>query len=133
MKPCIILLVFLLLLDSFPLLAETRKDGNELLKSCNLVVATMSEKSISLNALDFKDTVRMARCIGYIDGFTNAVRMNKATNKFDLFNICLPDVAVPVDQTARIIVKYLEDNPNILHKMDTVGIMYALQDAFPCN
>lgn len=45
---------------------------------------------------------------------------------------CVPANAT-VGQVARVLVKFLEDNPNRLH--EPVGLLYmeALYDAFPCK
>ena len=45
---------------------------------------------------------------------------------------CIPEEATNFE-LARVVVKYLNDHPNQLHKSYRLLVMLALEDAYPCK
>jgi hypothetical protein len=45
---------------------------------------------------------------------------------------CIPDEASP-DQIIKVVIKYLEDNPDKLHWQANVLIFASMRKAFPCK
>ena len=98
-------------------------DGNELLSKCN--------KSIRFA----KDTFDAGYCVGIVQGVMGATSyFNEVLiglgGKKTFF--CVPSRSVIVLQSIRIIVKYLNENPERLHMSETLLIGMALGEAFPC-
>lgn len=109
-------------------------DGNRLLKDCGDLLRhvddNFSEKTDSYNA---------NWCLGYVQGFVeslDAVEMYETTTYEDYkahrhTQICLPAEST-IGQDIRVIVKFLQDHPETLHKNRKVLTYKALQQAFPC-
>lgn len=70
-------------------------------------------------------------CFGTIQGMRNmnsfyAVKLSKKQLFF-----CVP-VKATTGQLSRVIVKYSENNPEILHEPESALILRAFIDAYPC-
>ena len=105
------------------LAAEEKHDGNELIHQCRLVPATGT--TISGDAKEaFKIGQELGRCKGLISGY--AEEMNFAGK------ICVPDEAT-YGQVWRVVKKFLDDNPTLLHKHRGTLIKTALVEAWPCK
>lgn len=105
--------------------------GNHLLTNCSAFVSV-------LNGDKGRDNVdRTGLCIGYLNGIRDGViLMNTlASNqhrKNDYYAICFPN-NVSMGQSARILVKFLQERPEDLH-IDAGALYYAaLLNAFPCK
>lgn len=84
----------------------------------------------------------------YIDGCTALIEHNSQATAFDkgmcagamqaifalapTMNIC-PPAHVSGGQAVRIVVKYLSNNPEMLHKHFTILALTALKEAWPCS
>ena len=102
--------------------AET---GNQLLQRCEAATAILAKKSTDANFWDG------AFCLGYIWGIAESSAVfDVADNKFIMF--CSPAGSTS-GQAQKIVVKYLEDHPEELHKEAAVLVAKALQRAFPCR
>ena len=73
----------------------------------------------------------IGRCMGLIQGVRNTAFIYQEMFKESKIT-CVPNNVDNV-QVARIIVKYLNENPEQLHKDDALVAIFALQKTFPCN
>lgn len=103
--------------------ADAKFDGNMLLSQCQQYInAADSQKYNQIDA---------AVCGGFIQGVTSTVFFfSEDLKKNDRF--CLPDNATN-GQIARIVVKYLKDNPKLLNEGRAGLVWLALKDAYPCK
>jgi hypothetical protein len=109
-------------------------DGNHLLRACKAMLRQGGNDPIDTFAMDFALGLN---CAGYINGITD---LNSIYRKFfseagfgenaGLF--CLPNDGIETGQAVRIVVKYLEANPEILHHSRRTLAVEALMKAFPC-
>jgi hypothetical protein len=98
-------------------------DGNAFLEQCNAAVSGIDRQQVVPGA----QARNAASCLGYLDGvLESAVAPNK--ERF----LCIPE-NVPTIQAARIVVKYLQGNPQRLHEDRKTLVVNALQQAFPCK
>lgn len=110
--------LFLILFQSLPLRAvEIKFDGNELLSNCQQTIRFGDGKSY--------DEASNVYCLGIIHGVYTTMRIFGKTE-------CIPG-KITTGQTARITVKYLNNNPKHLHQLDAALIIAALLDAYPCK
>ena len=105
--------------------AETR-DGNYLLRSCNYLVAATTDSRLADR-----------HYVGFCDGLTNGiVTMGYAQRPLlppgSPLLICPPEYTPSPLQLARIVIKYVNDNPEKLHFESAVLTLLAIQKAFPC-
>lgn len=68
-------------------------------------------------------------CSAYLMGVLDGAVMMQAHKK----EICLPQEGISGEQYRRIVVKWLEDRPKILHESKRLHAVLALIDAFPCK
>jgi hypothetical protein len=71
-------------------------------------------------------------CIGYVAGFLDANSLattQSGTQKV----ICTPQRGITNDQAIRVFVKYLRENPKVLHESGRMSLFIALAKAFPCE
>lgn len=69
-------------------------------------------------------------CAGYIAGVNDSQMMQGASGRPPLY--CLPS-GVQIDQMAKVVRKYLQDNPAELHLPGVILVRSALEQAFPCH
>lgn len=79
----------------------------------------------------------------YIQGLESGFCYGSISTAYGVLNIqggrlskyksCLPDEALPNDQLIRIVLKYLKDHPEDLHKDGLVSVFLALMTAFNCK
>jgi hypothetical protein len=62
-------------------------------------------------------------CMGFITGVASAMSVTG--------NFCWPDGAMGA-QFVAVVMKYLDDHPELLHKRDLLLVHQALTQAFPC-
>lgn len=102
---------------------SARNDGNELLTCCSGVIDYPTEFSPARS-------FGTGFCIGMVAGVRNMMLLTHALLKPPAY--CFPERGFTNGQAARIVVKWLEDNPNSLHKDAAFVTMLAFMDAFPC-
>lgn len=102
-------------------------DGNKFLENCQDVVKKMDdENSEILNPMG------MGYCYGMLEGVrTTLMVVNEALPLKSRF--CFPKVGINNGQAARIVTKYLRDNPAKLHLPEAFLVISAYQKAFPCS
>jgi hypothetical protein len=111
--------------DSVTLFGPT---GSQLLENC-------SEPPVEVGDVVPVDLLlRRARnngmCAGYIAGVNDNQASQVASGQAPTF--CLP-AGVQIDQLAKVVRKYLEDNPAKLHLPGGILVKSALDQAFPCR
>lgn len=64
-------------------------------------------------------------CLGMIEGMSVALNATSS-------GVCLPD-GVETGQLERVVIKWLQDHPERLHKSRLIEVRSALTAAFPCK
>jgi hypothetical protein len=101
--------------------------GNELRENCRYAVSESDADHI---------TARAGLCIGFIDGFQQFeqimdIAMGARAANLGSRLICVPD-GVTNGQAVKVVVRYLDQHPESLHKFAGLLVYEALTDAFPC-
>jgi hypothetical protein len=105
---------------------ELKNDGNELLEQCRIATDQNTIENVD-NALI------MGYCLGKIQGIRQTLDIFSYNyNLPPEQKVCIP-TNVTNGQAARIVVKFLEDNPDQLHLSQTVLAIQAFKTAFPCK
>ncbi|AAZ24334.1 Rap1a/Tai family immunity protein [Colwellia psychrerythraea] len=118
------IIVFIsLVLFSFPILAT---DGNALIVNIKNAIKYMESPSNYGSTSNFVDSVHL---IGKVKGVLSTVKFSKAALNSSLF--CPPDM-IDVTQSLRVILKFAEDTPGMLHFSEDDLIIIALSKAWPC-
>lgn len=95
-------------------------------------LASMCRSSIQqVTTFKSDDPIGAGTCFGLIEGTVATVLMvdtqNKAKPRF-----CLPE-NVNTFQMMKVVVKYLDNNPALLHLNEPSLIIRAVTDAWPCS
>ena len=104
-------------------------DGNKLLADCEAGINIADENAKSP---DTTKSCGAGRCLGFLQGVIEMHEFYRVDRPKGDSLFCLPNEATYV-QYARIVVKYLRDHPEELHKDDFVLAVKALVVAFPCT
>jgi len=120
----IIMAFILVLLVATEVRAEL--DGNELLRRCDSIVKQLDGKQLGADEQMGADF-----CAGYLIGFSDSHSIETLIQSTPYF--CFPPQGIEVAQQVRIVVKYLKDNPAILHESARTSVAIALAKAFPCK
>ena len=122
MKKRVLLIVAVSLFVVSPVLAA---DGNEILKRCNEAVKAQEK---NYRETDKQDEV--GYCLGLISGvMSEHLVLEKYRNQPRMF--CIPEKTETIEIMKKF-VKYLETNPKILKHNDTLLLIKALKEAYPC-
>lgn len=109
-------------------MAAAPNDGNALISKCKAALRVMDGKKIDVG----DDQVAIGQCLGLVEGVRNTqIYLNSYLEK-DL-QICWPDAGINNGQAIRILVKYLDDHPAILHMDQTLLTMKAFDESYPCK
>lgn len=105
---------------------QAMADGNQLLKHCQVAVRNM-DAGVSGNY----DT---GMCFGMVQGVTESILILNDSLTKD-FKLCLPvgSEGVSRGQSVKIVTKFLKDNPKLLNEHDSLLIMMAYKQAYPCK
>jgi hypothetical protein len=101
-------------------------DGSELLRACTATVVQADGGQLTV-----EQSVQSIWCSGYVGGFLDGLAVMGW--KGGSAKVCLPREGIENDQAIRIIVKYLRDNPAMLHQSGRVLIVVAIAEAFRCK
>jgi len=124
------ILILALILIFYPAFANgefKNHDGNDLIVRCKALIAVVDKH----DKVDFEDMANANFCLGIIRGVLYMHQIDTVTLKSQKL-FCVPKEVI-VGQLARVVVKFLKDNPAILHEPETVLIVKALKNAFPCK
>jgi Rap1a immunity proteins len=108
-------------------------NGNDLLSKCRKGI-TKGSVDASMTADERWDAMY---CMGYIGGVVDADKVwqlqpSKTLEQPDVPHYCFPK-DTQMGQIHRVVLKYLEDNPQKLYLGAAALIRLALHDAFPCQ
>jgi hypothetical protein len=98
-------------------------DGNKLLNQCRHAIKLLDGET----NLEKSEVLDAGQCMGYIKGVTESFKM------FKLPHTCWPESGPSNAQAARIVFKYLSNNPEKLHEPEILVSALALSQAFPCK
>jgi len=119
-----------MIMTAIPAMA-VKRTGNDLLVDCANLIKTESIESVNKEKL-----LGIGYCIGLIDGLVTFNYVYEAVLEREgnstMVQMCLPQ-RISTRQSAEIIVKYLQDNPNRLHQSGQALAAQALVTAYPCN
>lgn len=102
--------------------ADVKFDGNELLGQCQSAVRLMDNvRKPSDSDLD------SGVCFGKVSGVRYMI------SDSDVYKSCFPEDGISNAQAVRIVVKYLKDNPAMLHRDGRFLIVLAFHNAYPCK
>ena len=99
------------------------RTGTNLLNNCSLFIKLAEGKD--LTSLD--QAFNIGLCAGFIEGIIKSEYTHKDKKLF-----CSPKESIKIDQAVRIVVKYVNDNPQNLHSDSILLVFSALMKAFPC-
>lgn len=119
-----LVLIFSMLLGNGVAVA---RDGNDLLNACEIVMKFSETNQIEGAREEF------GYCIGLIRGVTSTVIAYNIHPQHTVLTACLPESGLNVNQSTRIVTSYLKNNPDLLWDYDTLLVLEALIDAFPCE
>jgi len=128
-----IILFFILMLFQ---VGASAFDGNKLLSQCSHAKKGFDGKISELKGVELMSA---GQCMGYVSGTLSAysyfdflVEKNPLSSKYKDFYPCIPEVATNA-QVLRVLIKYLNDNPEKLHEDASLLTTNALIQAFPCK
>jgi hypothetical protein len=123
--------VFTSLLSGLLLLVNVAEadgpEGARLLRACG--AAVKQQDGLKISDEELADSLW---CIGYVMGFLDALAVSNSTASARQL-VCLPRQGITNDQAVRIVVKYLRENPGVLHESSRASVFIALAKAFPCR
>ncbi|HNV88897.1 MAG TPA: Rap1a/Tai family immunity protein [Methylotenera sp.] len=120
-----VLLLATIIINLVTVNSAVAMDGNELLKSCSPVLKTKSD-------VNEDDYIGYSFCLGLMQGITN-LNMTYEVSLGKKAYFCLPDSGIINSQAARIVVKFLEDNPQRLNEESSLLSILAFAKAYPCK
>ncbi len=121
MRAIVFGVVFLVFTSAF---AEEKLDSTYLFQACRAAVKQFDDEKISA-----EEASDAGFCGGYIIGIADGLQIAVERKKV---KICVPH-GVTGEQTARIVEKYLRENPQELHKPMRTNAIAAFSKAFPCK
>ncbi len=108
---------------------NVRDDGNTLLRICSIALNIFDETG---KDFDVGDAVSGGICMGFMQGITNLNLIYQSMVDHDpLF--CIPEGGITNGQAARVVVKYLKNHPEQLHKDMITLTVLAFKKVFPCK
>ena len=113
----------------FIFISNTAKgdDGYKLLKRCDSFVKALDgAKDLSNNEL-----AGATDCAGFMQGITSLNMYYRLKGNVNVF-FCLPKDGVNNAQAARIVLQYLRDHPEKLHRSESTLTIAALMEMFSC-
>lgn len=103
------------------------QDGSFYLKACGASV-----KQSDGGTLTPEEATLSIFCLGYVSGFLDANSLATAQSAGQP-GICTPQRGISNDQAIRVFVKYLRENPRVLHESGRMSLYIALAKTFPCQ
>jgi len=118
----------LVLLLLVPVAQAQEPSGDKLLQACGAVVKEQDGLTVSPT-----ESVLSLWCMGYLGGFLDSLSMTAPLITPGRKIVCPPKEGIRSPHAARILVKYLRENPEELHKSGRVSLLIALVKVFPCR
>jgi len=110
--------------------AFAQADVEKILRQCEILTSDPSEMDKNpISAL-----IEMGFCLGYVGGVSDysTVTADMASGEVEQLTSCRPP-NVNNEQLAKVVVKFVEDNPRLHHFEEATLVALALHDAFPCK
>jgi hypothetical protein len=105
--------------------AAALADGNALLLECQDGIGSMSGAVA-------KNPVGVGHCVGVLQATIDTLDiLHEAGGTPRL--VCVPEGGIAMIQSMRIVVQSLEQHPQSLHLNESVLVVSALKNAFPCQ
>lgn len=105
--------------------AAAMADGNKLLLECQDGINGMSGGAA-------KNPLGIGHCVGVLQATIDTLDLvHEAGGTPEL--VCVPEGGIPMIQSMRIVVQSLEEHPQSLHLNESVLVVSALKNAFPCR
>lgn len=105
---------------------ERWNTGETLIEHCN---ATLKLQDI--NNPTPEDHAKSVGCLSYLEGVKHLLYEQNSFTKQR--NICFPETGISNGQAARIVVNFLDENPEKLHEHKLNLALEAFAHAFPCE
>jgi hypothetical protein len=101
---------------------ENPGSANHFMPGCRAAIAhDMNESGVQVGA-----------CIGFIGGVVWGVNIqSRALHAPRPF--CIPDGVQGGDQLIRVVVKYIDQRPEVMHRPFAELVYLALKEVWPCN
>ena len=100
-------------------------DGNKLLLECQDGINSMSG-GVTQNS------VGVGHCVGVLQATMDTLDLFHEAGGLPRL-VCVPEGGIPMIQSMRIIVQSLQAHPESLHLNESVLVVAALKNAFPCQ
>ncbi|MCF7533773.1 Rap1a/Tai family immunity protein [Pseudomonas petrae] len=100
-------------------------DGNKLLLECQDGINSMSG-AVAQNG------VGVGHCVGVLQATMDTLDLFHEAGGLPRL-VCVPEGGIPMIQSMRIIVQSLQAHPESLHLNESVLVVAALKNAFPCQ
>lgn len=107
------------------------RTGNDLLRQCNEMMKILDNS----NPPPGVDAGEAMYCVGYVGGAADFATVGEVWNRVHDYKdapFCVP-VEAERGQLVRVVVRYMNDHPEELHKDKVVLVMGAFSAAFPCK
>ncbi|WP_150634778.1 Rap1a/Tai family immunity protein [Pseudomonas fluorescens] len=108
--------------------AAMAENGTRLLEQCQDGIRALDNENMTSDGL-----FASGFCFGLIEGVRFTMENYQFTNIPNEYKACFPKGHISNAQGARIVVKYLKDNPETLHEDAAILTTLALHNAFPCK
>jgi hypothetical protein len=130
MKRSLVVLFFLSAIFSVNAAADETDSGNEFLRYCYVVEKPTAEMTTS-------EMADGRACLNYIEGLQEGILYERYFAEDEShprvpMPYCTPDKGLQNGQLARILLKFIRDNPAKSHKSTGVLFVEAMGEAFPC-
>ena len=102
------------------------QDGTFFLQACGAAVKQSDGAQLSQ-----EESLGALYCGSYVSGFLDGMSLAVGSTKSQRV-VCLPERGITNDQAARLLVKYLRENPQTLHQSGRMSLYIALAKSFPC-
>lgn len=114
--------------------ASHAADGNKLLTACTAVVRYTDAGN---KGLDDIESMEASFCLGMMEGVSQTVLANMMLannpNQQNTLGTCLPSDGLANVQAARLVVRYLNQRPEMLHFPAGMLTLFAMKTSFPCK
>lgn len=120
-RPIMVASAFLALCFS----ADGWADGNQLLEECQDGINSMSGGVT-------RNSVGVGHCVGVLQATMDTLDLFHEAGGLPRL-VCVPEGGIPMIQSMRIVVQSLQAHPESLHLNESVLVVSALKNAFPCQ
>ena len=121
--------------------AEQVATGRDVLRDCTLALE-MAQDNYMKEAIGKGKPLpskaqqnRAGQCLNYIVGFKDALYVSQIFQEKNgsVPFVCLPENNLNNGQALRIVIKYLQDNPQLLDRPQSAVVFNAFYYAYPCK